>query len=179
MISLELQKQSLDYGLEKFLQEEIKKDKTIMNNFGIATLAIKNGKYKNNKLKQRLKLEATKNQFIDIFLLKFLKRKKIVINIKNKIINDYFKLDYDEIMKELDKLIEKPFIDDEVLQKYIEKNNGCPHRGKQEYFYFEKEGRDRFKYSKAGLDFYDKTGKEPWKIIRVNSKCQDFTQKHL
>ena len=107
-IPIEIQKLSLDYGLEEYLQESIKKDKTIMYNFGIASYAIKKGKYKNDKLKQRLKLDATKNQFIDSFLLKFLKRKEIIINIKNNCIINYFKYDYDEIMEELDRLIIKP-----------------------------------------------------------------------
>jgi len=165
-VSIEIQKLSLDDGLEKYLQESIKKDKKIMYNFGLASQAIKNGKYKNDKLKQRLKLEATKNKFVDIFLYKFLKRKEIIINIKNNCIINYFKYDYDEIMEELDKLIiKKPFIDNDILQKYIKINNGCPNKGLQHYLYIEKKGRDRFKYSKAGLDFYDTTGKEPWNII--------------
>jgi len=109
-IPIEIQKLSLDYGLEEYLQESIKKDKTIMYNFGIASYAIKKGKYKNDKLKQRLKLDATKNQFIDSFLLKFLKRKEIIINIKNNCIINYFKYDYDEIMEELDRLIIKPTV---------------------------------------------------------------------
>ena len=107
-IPIEIQQLSIDHGLEKYLQESIKEDKKIMYNFGLASHAIKNGKYKNDKLKQRLKLEAIKNEFIDIFLFKFLKRKEIIINIKNNCIINYFKYDYDEIMKELDKLIIKP-----------------------------------------------------------------------
>lgn len=107
-IPIEIQKLSLDPGLEMFLQEDIKKDNQIMYQFGLAINAIKNGKYKNNKLKMRLKLEATKNEFIDIFLLKFLKRKEIIINIKNNCIINYFKYDYDKIMKELDELLIKP-----------------------------------------------------------------------
>lgn len=109
-IPLEIQKLSLGLGLEKYLQESIKKDKKIMYNFGLSAHAIKNGKYKNDKLKQRLKLEATKNEFVDIFLFKFLKRKEIIINIKNNCIINYFKYDYDDIMEQLDKLIIKPTV---------------------------------------------------------------------
>ena len=153
----------------------IENDKDIMFNFGIAKLAIEKGKYRNDKRRQRMKLQAVKGEFIDCFLVKYLKKKNVVIKLKNKIVMEEWRRrnSYEYLMEELDKLIdkkpepEKPFIDEEVLQKYIDKNNGCPFRGKQEYLYFEKTGRDRFKYSQVGLDFYDKTGIEPWRFIET------------
>ena len=110
MVSFNIQTQSLDLETS-WIEQQLKDDKNIKKNFDIASFAIKNGKYKNNKFKQKLKLLATKNEFIDFFLLKYLKRKEITINIKNKIINDFFKLDYDKIMLELDNLIIKPKCD--------------------------------------------------------------------
>jgi len=98
---------SLDFD-PTFLQELLKKDNQIMKSFQIASLSIKLGKYKNNKIKQKLKLSALKNEFIDIFLLKFLKRKNIIINIIVKSIKEYWKDDYNRIMEELDKLIITP-----------------------------------------------------------------------
>ena len=127
----------------EYIHKWIKEDKKIMYNFGIANLAITSGKYKDSKLKQKLKKSAVQNEFIDCFLNKFAKKIHIIISLKNKLIKDYFKdtMTYDNIMKELDELLwktepKKPFIDEEVLQKYIDKNNGCPYRGKQEYLYF-------------------------------------------
>lgn len=169
MITLKLQQQSVEQGLQFFLEEQIKNDKKIMMEFGVATHFIKQ-KYKNSKIKQKLKLEATKNLIIDNFLFKFLKRKEIVINIKNKMIKDYFKKkekcsnEYDDIMRRLDLILikDKPFIDEGRFQKYLDRFGKS--KGKQYYFYFEKKGRDRFKYSESALNFYDNTGKEPWKI---------------
>jgi hypothetical protein len=99
--------QSLDFD-PSFLQELLKNDFEIMKSFQIASLAINHGKYKNNKLKKRLKLSALKNQFIDIFLLKFLKRKNIIINIIVKSIKEYWLDDYDRVMEQLDKLLITP-----------------------------------------------------------------------
>ncbi len=96
-----------------FMETLLTKDKEIMFHYQIAKTAIKNGKYKNDRLKQRLKLEATKNEFIDTFLYKYLKRKNTIIKIKNKLIMEYnFKRtkinEYELIMKELDSLLEIP-----------------------------------------------------------------------
>ena len=93
-----------------FMESLLSKDKEIMYNFGIASKAIKMGKYRNDPTKQRLKLEATKNEFIDCFLYKYLFRKNTIIKIKNKLIMEYdFKRtkinEYDLIMKELDNLL--------------------------------------------------------------------------
>ena len=91
-----------------FMETLLTKDKEIMFNFAIASNAIKNGKYRNNPRAQRQKLKATKNDFIDIFLYQYLKRKNTVIKIKNKLIMEYhsnFKRtknnEYETIMKEL------------------------------------------------------------------------------
>jgi hypothetical protein len=98
---------SLDFD-PTFLQELLKNDFEIMKSFHIASLSINQGKYKNNKLKKRLKLAALKNEFIDIFLLKFLKRKNIIIKIIVKSIKEYWLDDYDRVMDQLDKLLITP-----------------------------------------------------------------------
>ena len=114
-----------------FMEELLKKDKKIMYHYGIATHAIKTGKYRNDKFKQRLKLEATKNEFIEAFLYKYLKRKNTIINIKNKLIMEFnfnFKRtkkidEYEVLMKELDILLE--INETEKLINQIEKKNKC------------------------------------------------------
>ena len=113
-----------------FMETLLAKDKEIMFHYQIAKTAIKNGKYKNDRLKQRLKLEATKNEFIDTFLYKYLKRKNTIIKIKNKLIMEYnFKRtkinEYELIMKELDSLLEIP-----TKTKKIEKAKcNCKNKG--------------------------------------------------
>ena len=99
--------ESLDLD-PSFMEGLLKQDNKIMAQFGIASLAIQNGKYKNNKTKQRLKIEATKNEFIDAFLIRFLKRKNIIITIITTAIKNYWSNDYDRIMEELDRLLIKP-----------------------------------------------------------------------
>ena len=96
-----------------FMETLLAKDKKIMYSFGLASRAIKTGKYRNDPTKQRLKLEATKNEFIDVFLYNYLFRKNTIIKIKNKLIMEYdFKRtkinEYELIMKELDILLEIP-----------------------------------------------------------------------
>ena len=118
-----------------FMESLLSKDKEIMYNFGIASKAIKMGKYRNDPTKQRLKLEATKNEFIDCFLYKYLFRKNTIIKIKNKLIMEYdFKRtkinEYDLIMKELDILLE--INETEKLINKIEKkkyNCNCHTKG--------------------------------------------------
>ena len=106
-----------------FMETLLSKDKKIMYSFGLASRAIKNGKYRNDLTKQRLKLAATKNEFIDCFLYNYLFRKNTIIKIKNKLIMEYdFKRskinEYDLIMKELDIILG---IDKIELE--IDKNN--------------------------------------------------------
>lgn len=118
-----------------FMESLLSKDKEIMYNYGIASRAIKMGKYRNDPTKQRLKLEATKNEFIDCFLYKYLFRKNTIIKIKNKLIMEYdFKRtkinEYDLIMKELDILLE--INETEKLINKIEKkkyNCNCHTKG--------------------------------------------------
>lgn len=93
------------------IYDEIKNNNKYMYSFGIASHAIKNGKYKNNKRLKRMKLEAVKNQFIDCKLGEWCKKINTIIKIKNKLITDYFKNldqldDYDLLMCELDKLLD-------------------------------------------------------------------------
>ena len=94
-----------------FMETLLSKDKKIMYSFGLASRAIKNGKYRNDLTKQRLKLAATKNEFIDCFLYNYLFRKNTIIKIKNKLIMEYdfskrTKInEYELIMKELDSLL--------------------------------------------------------------------------
>ena len=95
----------------KQIYDEIKNSEKYMYSFGIASLAIKNGKYKNNKQLKRMKLEAVKNQFIDCKLGEWCKKINTIVKIKNKLIIDYFKNldqldDYDLLMIELDKLLD-------------------------------------------------------------------------
>ena len=93
----------------KWIMPLLEKDKKIMYNFGIASFAIRNGKYKNNKVKQRLKLASVKDEFIECFLCKFLATKKVVVNIIVKLVKDYWINfnSYDNIIKQIDKLLWK------------------------------------------------------------------------
>lgn len=88
----------------------LEKDKKIMYNYGIASLAIRTGKYKNDVIKQRRKLKAVKNEFIDCFIYSYLKKKRIVVNLIVKLVKDYWKEfnSYDNIMKQIDKLLWNP-----------------------------------------------------------------------
>ena len=172
----------------KYIDKWIREDKKIMFNFGIANLAITNGKYKNSKFKQRLKKSAVQNEFIDCFLNKFAKKIHIIISLKNKLIKDYFKnfLDYDTIMKQLDNLLwkkkpelpkEKPSkkISDMILkhfrslQKYFDKySNRDLGRCKaiQEHTYFTKQGVYKY-HSRIGREFYLRTGTPPFTITII------------
>jgi bisphosphoglycerate-independent phosphoglycerate mutase (AlkP superfamily) len=94
-----------------FMEDLLKKDTKIMYSYGVAVAAIKSGKYRNDPRKQRMKMAATKNDFIDLFIYKYLKRKNTVIKIKNKLIIEYDfnkrtkENEYQLIMKELDSLL--------------------------------------------------------------------------
>jgi hypothetical protein len=102
--------ESLDVD-PSFMQELLKQDNKIMYSYGLAVAAIKSGKYRNDPRMQRLKMAATKNDFIDLFIYNYLKRKNTVIKIKNKLIMEYDfskrtnKNEYELIMKELDSLL--------------------------------------------------------------------------
>ena len=94
------------------LHHQLAKDESIMYQYGICVQAVKlNPKYK-QKRKYRMKIEAIKNQFIDCFLSKEIKRIQIIVKIKNDLISEYFKKvnSYDYIMEELDKLLVKPVV---------------------------------------------------------------------
>ena len=109
------------------IKDDLRNCKKTNYSFGIATLAIKTGKYRNNKLKQRMKLEATKNEFIDSKLTEWVYRINTIVKIKNKLIIDYFKSllvvivdPYESLMIELDKLL---FSTDKSNNKSNNKSN--------------------------------------------------------
>ena len=99
-----------------FLEDLLKLDENIMASFAVASLAIKNTpKYKKSKMLMNMKLRALKENYIECFLAQYLKRKNIVISLKNKLVLDYYsnknkdKLDYESIMSELDSLIKPEY----------------------------------------------------------------------
>lgn len=102
-----------------FLEDLLKLDKNIMSSFAISSLAIKNTpKYKNSKMLMNMKLRALKDNYIECFLAQYLKRKNIVISLKNKLVLDYYSdkikitsspYDYESIMAELDLLIKPEY----------------------------------------------------------------------
>jgi hypothetical protein len=105
-----------------FLEDLLKLDNNIMSSFGVASLAVKNTpKYKKSKMLMNMKLRALKENYIECFLAQYLKRKNVVISLKNKLILDYYsnknkintscadKYDYDSIMAELDSLIKPEY----------------------------------------------------------------------
>jgi len=94
-----------------WIEELIRQDKKIMESFAIASYAIKNGKYKYDKRRQRLKLKATKDEFTELYLVKFLKKKSIIVSIIVDSIKDYWKnqpSDYDKLIAELDLILATP-----------------------------------------------------------------------
>jgi hypothetical protein len=105
-----------------FLEDLLKLDENIMSSFGVASLAVKNTpKYKKSKMLMNMKLRSLKDNYIECFLAQYLKRKNVVISLKNKLILDYYsnknkintscadKYDYDSIMAELDSLIKPEY----------------------------------------------------------------------
>ena len=104
-----------------FLEDLLKLDENIMASFAVASLAIKNTpKYKKSKMLMNMKLRALKENYIECFLAQYLKRKNIVISLKNKLVLEYYsnknkdipysdKLDYYSIMAELDLLIKPEY----------------------------------------------------------------------
>ena len=165
----------------KLIHDDIANDKKIMLAFGKITLAIKNGKYKNHKLKQRLKLEATKNQFIDAKLGWWCNKIHTIIKIKNNLIINYFKhiFSYDFVMSELDKLLDNYIPSKKEEEEIIKKINDMVllhystlkiyldkyeyHTAIQHHTYFTKKGVYKY-YTKRGREFYIKYKKEPWTI---------------
>ena len=104
-----------------WIEELIRQDKKIMESFAIASYAIKNGKYKYDKRRQRLKLKATKDEFTELYLVKFLKKKSIIVSIIVDSIKEYWKnqpsdarthdgeaSDYDKLIAELDLILDTP-----------------------------------------------------------------------
>lgn len=177
---------SLDLEVD-WIVSQIRDDDNLMRAFGISAKRIAN--QENSKTRRRLRMEVIKNQYMDMFLVKFLKKKSIVIKIKNKLVLDYFrknqsvlsnslplikssqkKDDFDSIMKELDELLDegcqapKSFIDPIKLEEYRSKTKS-DNEALMRYLYYEKTGRDRFRYGKYGLEYYDRTGEEPWSYL--------------
>lgn len=101
----------------EIIKDDLVKDDKVMKSFGICSIAIKKGKYRNNRIQQRRKLEATKNEFIDYKLGWWCKKINTIIKIKNNLIISYFKsvshlfvskiipINYDVLMKELDSIL--------------------------------------------------------------------------
>ena len=104
-----------------FLEDLLKLDENIMASFAVASHAIKNTpKYRKSKMLMNMKLRALKDNYIECFLSQYLKRKNIVISLKNKLVLEYYsnkkkntscadKYDYDSIMAELDSLIKPEY----------------------------------------------------------------------
>jgi len=124
--------QSLDLETE-WLEGLVKQDTKTMKSFGIASCAIRS-KYKNDKRKQRLKLQAVKNQFFDCYLISFLKRKSIVVGLIVKGITDYWNnqsSEYDKLMKELDLILSTPLDNDKTT---VSKSKGKSKKVKTELY---------------------------------------------
>jgi hypothetical protein len=172
---------SLDLEVD-WIVSQIRDNDKIMKAFAISTKKIAEDK-NISKVKKRLRMEVIKNEYMDLFLVDFLKKKSIVIKIKNKLVLDYFimkerknqsvhskKDDFDSIMKELDELLDegcqapKSFIDPIKLEEYRSKTKS-DNEALMRYLYYEKTGRDRFRYGKYGLEYYDRTGEEPWSYL--------------
>lgn len=106
-----LWKDSLDLS-EEFFSTLLSKDKEIMYCFSLATAAVKVGKHSHNPAMVRRKIKAIKNEYIEAFLYTYLKKKDIIIKLKNNMILNYSKRskinEYESIMKELDSLLITP-----------------------------------------------------------------------
>ena len=135
--------ESLDVD-PSFMEELLKQDNKIMYSYGLAVAAIKRGKYRNDPRKQRMKMAATKNDFIDLFIYNYLKRKNTVIKIKNKLIMEYDfnkrtkENEYELIMKELDCLLisnQKPMSKINECQCRNIGMGFCFHRRNGEFIY--------------------------------------------
>ena len=61
-----------------------------------------------SKIRHRIELLKLSEYIYGIFVLKLINRLKVVIDIKTKAIETYWKNSYEPIMKELDKLLWKP-----------------------------------------------------------------------
>lgn len=98
----------------ELLGEMMKNDEGIMLNFGVCMKALNGcGKYQKNSRRYKMKQQAIKNQFIDSYLAKMMKKSQIVVNVKNNLVLDHFKnkkekIDFDELMKELDEILNTP-----------------------------------------------------------------------
>ena len=158
----------------KMVYDDIRNDQKIKTSYSLCSKAISH-KHKKSRLKQRLKLEAIRNQLIDCKLAEWCKKIHTIIGIKNHLIKNYFILNYDEIIRELDNLLEKPSkkISNMVLEhfssfnKYLNKYKGeTLQRAKaiQYHTYFTKRGVYRF-HSRIGREFYIRTGTPPFSIV--------------
>ncbi len=102
--------QSVPNYLFEYIGELAGEDSYNLKQLGICKYAIENGKYRNNPRKIRMKLRAVQRQLSDTYLYNFLKKRNIIINLIVKKVSEYWKKknSYENIMKELDKLIIKP-----------------------------------------------------------------------
>lgn len=96
----------------EFFETLLTRDREIMYCFGLATAAVRVGKNSHNPALVRMKIKAIKNEYIDAFLWTYLKKKDVIIKLKNKLILEYYpqykRNEYDRIIKELDSLIISP-----------------------------------------------------------------------
>ena len=98
------------------ISQMMRLDKKLMYQFALKT-------YKKSNRRKSL----IKDNFIDIFLYEFLKRKNITIKLINNMILNYHKnkkkveYNYNELMEELDKLIWK---DTKIIKNYCNCNKG-------------------------------------------------------
>ena len=136
-----------------WIQLQIKNDKKIMYDYGIATDAIRNGKYRGNSLKQRLKMSAVKSEFIDCFLFKFLYKKKIIVDIIVSLVKEYW-INFN-ILDSKRK--------DEVLSLNLYKEAYGEDKGYQIWLYFTKKGSSRFQG--LGQQFFETTRRPPYIIV--------------
>lgn len=90
-ISNSLLIQSLDLNAE-WANILLQQDKKIMKQYRLSILAINNGKYRNNKKLKQMKITATKNEFTEVFINRFLMKKSIIIKIITDSIKEYFVL---------------------------------------------------------------------------------------
>lgn len=95
-----------------------------------------------NPLHYRLKIDAIKNQLIDEFILKFIIKRDIIVNLINKIVKDYWK--------------KNPVLIDDY----------------QKWLYFNYTGVDKFSYSQIARNFYIDRGVAPYTFtIRQEVEC--------
>lgn len=101
----------------KYVLSDLKNNHKIMTLYQITIKSVQaSGRY-TDKTKFKRKREAIKNEFVDTYLNKIIKKIQIIINIKNQIILDFYKnnkklkpvkdIIYNKLLDELDSLLIK------------------------------------------------------------------------